>query len=109
MGNNILRLSCITNTQLGRHNLSPVQRIDVIEMYSPIYEKQAKKNLTTSTGGHNLYSLLNLINTEDKTDTTKKYSYIVGVSEKIYCMGAKDCDMHNKDLNKRVQYGGVSM
>lgn len=30
--------------QLGRHNLSPIQRIAVAEKYRPIYEKQAKEN-----------------------------------------------------------------
>lgn len=29
--------------QLGRRNLSPIQRIAVAEKYRPIYEKQAKK------------------------------------------------------------------
>lgn len=31
--------------QLGRRNLSPIQRIAVAEKYRPIYEKQAKENL----------------------------------------------------------------
>lgn len=30
--------------QLGRRNLSPIQRIAVAEKYRPIYEKQAKEN-----------------------------------------------------------------
>ncbi len=30
--------------QLGRRNLSPIQRIAVTEKYRPIYEKQAKEN-----------------------------------------------------------------
>ena len=29
--------------QLGRRNLSPIQRISITEKYRPIYEKQAKK------------------------------------------------------------------
>ena len=37
--------------QLGRRNLSPIQRIAVAEKYRPIYEKIAKENL--STGGRN--------------------------------------------------------
>lgn len=32
------------NTQLGRRNLSPIQRIAIAEKYRPIYEKQAKKD-----------------------------------------------------------------
>ena len=30
--------------QLGRRNLSPIQRIAVAEKYRPIYEKQAREN-----------------------------------------------------------------
>lgn len=30
--------------QLGRRNLSPIQRIAVAEKYRPIYEKKAKEN-----------------------------------------------------------------
>lgn len=30
--------------QLGRRNLSPIQRIAITEKYRPIYEKQAKEN-----------------------------------------------------------------
>lgn len=32
------------NIQLGRRNLSPIQRIAVAEKYRPIYEKQARLN-----------------------------------------------------------------
>lgn len=30
--------------QLGRRNLSPIQRIAVAEKYRPLYEKEAKEN-----------------------------------------------------------------
>lgn len=30
--------------QLGRRNLSPIQRIAVVEKYRPMYEKEAKAN-----------------------------------------------------------------
>ena len=33
--------------QLGRRNLSPIQRIAITEKYRPIYEKQAKENQGT--------------------------------------------------------------
>jgi len=37
--------------QLGRRNLSPIQRIAIAEKYRNIYEKQAKENM--SLGGKN--------------------------------------------------------
>ena len=36
--------------QLGRRNLSPIQRIAVAEKYRPIYEKQAKENQSLGGG-----------------------------------------------------------
>ena len=38
--------------QLGRRNLSPIQRIAVAEKYRPIYERQAKENLRQASGGY---------------------------------------------------------
>lgn len=32
--------------QFGRRNLSPIQRIAVAEKYRPIYERQAKENIS---------------------------------------------------------------
>ncbi len=37
--------------QLGRRDLSPIQRIAVAEKYRPIYERQAKENLRLAEGG----------------------------------------------------------
>lgn len=36
--------------QLGRRNLSPIQRIAVAEKYRPIYEKQARENQSKAGG-----------------------------------------------------------
>ena len=90
----------ILNIQLGRRNLSPIQRIAVTEKYRPIYEKQAKKNLITSTGGRNPQSLPNLVNPEDKVDTTKKLADMAGVGKETYRMGAKITNFGNEILKK---------
>ena len=34
--------------QLGRRNLTPIQKIAITEKYRPIYEKQAKENLVNA-------------------------------------------------------------
>lgn len=62
--------------QLGRRNLSPIQRIAVAEKYRPIYEKQAKKNIeeggrkggltTQNKPSSNLTNPLNSIDTNKK-------------------------------------------
>ena len=37
--------------QLGRRNLTPIQKIAITEKYRPIYEKQAKENQRLASGG----------------------------------------------------------
>lgn len=52
--------------QLGRRNLSPIQRIAVAEKYRPIYEKQAKERQATSTGGVNPQLTQNFVEADKK-------------------------------------------
>ena len=92
--------------QLGRRNLSPIQRIAVAEKYRPIYEKMAKENL--STGGRNgglttqNKPLVNLPNPSTSVNTSEKLAQIAGVSEKTYRMGAKVLNSDNEYVNNRV-------
>ena len=65
----------IFDIQLGRRNLSPIQRIAITEKYRPIYEKQAKERQSTSTGGSN-------------PQLTQNFVEAVLPNEKIY-VGAK--------------------
>ena len=73
--------------QLGRRNLSPIQRIAVAEKYRPIYEKQAKENLKQATGGDRRsdefknQGLVNLPKVENKINTSEKLASIAGVSD----------------------------
>ena len=70
--------------QLGRRNLSPIQRIVVAEKYRPIYEKQAKENVSKAIFESNKRrsdsSLVNLpkletkpINTSEKLAMTEEF------------------------------------
>lgn len=99
--------------QLGRRNLSPIQRIAVAEKYRPIYEKMAKENL--STGGRNgglttqNKPLVNLPNPSTSVNTSEKLAQIAGVSEKTYRMGAKVLNSDNEDVKKRVLSGETSI
>lgn len=72
------------NTQLGRRNLSPIQRIAVAEKYRPIYEKQAKERQATSTGGANPQLTPNLVeadktNNRSENETNSKLAKIANV------------------------------
>lgn len=100
--------------QLGRRNLSPIQRIAVAEKYRPIYEKQAKKNLEIPTGGKKSLTLPNLVKSIDgdldnSIDTTKRLSEIAGVGKETYRRGAKVLNSDNENLKQAVLSGKTSI
>lgn len=104
--------------QLGRRNLSPIQRIAITEKYRPIYERQAQENQSKAGGDRKSEyyqksltgNLPQAISTKERNPTTdKKLSDIAGVSEKTYRMGAKILNSDNEDLKQRVQTGETSI
>ena len=102
--------------QLGRRNLSPIQRIAVAEKYRPIYEKMAQENKQAAmmearknnTYNKNEQFLVNLPETVS-TNTSEKLADIAGVSEKTYRMGAKVLNSDNEDVKNRVLSGETSI
>ena len=84
--------------QLGRRNLSPIQRIAVTEKYRPIYGI-----------GQDRKPLPNLVKAITSVDTTKKLSKLAGVSKETYRMGAKVLNSDNEDLKQRVLSGETSI
>lgn len=100
--------------QLGRRNLTPIQRIAVAEKYRPIYEKQAKENLSSGGGDkkseeYKKSPLTNLTNPIFTVDTTQKLADVAGVSRTIYRMGAKVLNSSNEDVKQRVLSGETSI
>lgn len=102
--------------QLGRRNLSPIQRIAVAEKYRPIYEKQALANKQVAmqearkSNEKNKSEQIsaNLPKTEP-INTSEKLANIAGVSEKTYRMGAKVLNSDNEDVKQRVLSGETSI
>jgi hypothetical protein len=94
--------------QLGRRNLSPIQRIAVTEKYRPIYEKQAKENSLNNLKQNQTADKSNLTNREFKS-TNKKLADIAGVKPTTYKMGAKVLNSDNEDLKQRVLSGETSI
>ncbi len=45
--------------QLGRRNLSPIQRIAIAEKYRPLYEKEAKENQSNVGGDKSQLNIKN--------------------------------------------------
>ena len=105
--------------QLGRRNLSPIQRIAITEKYRPIYEKQAKENQSKAGGDkksddykksvtENLPQANNE-NRERNPTTDKRLSDMAGVSEKTYRMGAKILNSDNEEVKNAVLSGEMSI
>lgn len=95
----------MVDTQLGRRNLTPIQKIAIAEKYRPIYEAKAKENMTI---GINQYSpLVNLPN--PSINTSEELSKIAGVSEKTYRMGATIINSDNDTLKQEVISGQKSI
>lgn len=102
--------------QLGRRNLSPIQRIAVAEKYRPMYEKEAKENQSEYYG--NQYDkksglTANLPQVQSKKErnhtTDKKLADIADVSEKTYRMGAKILNSDNEEVKEKVLSGDMSI
>ena len=98
--------------QLGRRNLTPIQRIAVAEKYRPIYEKQAKENLKQAGNNYGIGKekpLPNLVNPILNIDTTQRLAKIAGVGKETYRMGAKIINSDNENVKKRVLSGETSI
>lgn len=101
--------------QLGRRNLSPIQRIAIAEKYRSIYEKQAKEN--QSKAGQN-YGIGNeklsqnsskAILPEQKIDVRAKLAETAGVSTDTYSKGKKILDSDNEEVKNAVMSGEMSI
>lgn len=104
----------ILDIQLGRRNLSPIQRIAITEKYRPIYEKQAKENQGTRNDLKNnitvnLPQSLSNSNENRNPTTAEKLASVAGVSEKTYRMGAKILNSDNEEVKEKVLSGDMSI
>lgn len=97
--------------QLGRRNLSPIQRISVAEKYRPIYEKQAAINKSMNGGDKKseLQNSSNPISQENKVDVRAKLAKTAGVSTDTYSKGKKILDSNNETLKREVLSGEKSI
>ena len=105
--------------QLGRRNLSPIQRIAIAEKYRSLYEKQARENQIKAgkeygNGGtkltEKLPQALDIKNKKERNPTTdKRLSDMAGISEKTYRMGAKILKSDNEEVKKAVLSGEMSI
>lgn len=94
--------------QLGRRNLTPIQRISVAEKHKALYVAQAKENLKQAGTNYGIgmkKPLTNLSNPISTIDTTQELANIAGVSRTTYRMGAKILNSDDEELKQRVMSG----
>ena len=102
--------------QLGRRNLSPIQRIAIAEKYRSIYEKQAKENLKQASGGDRRSEEFkknqgsqNSSKVDNKIDVRAKLAETAGVSTDTYSKGKKILGSDNEEVKNAVLSGEMSI
>lgn len=104
--------------QLGRRNLTPIQKIAITEKYRPIYEKQAKENqrlagIEYGNGGTKLPQNFGEASNKKKLSKDKevnsKLAKIANVNPETYRQAKRVLDSNNEDIKQRVLSGKTSI
>lgn len=95
--------------QLGRRNLSPIQRIAIAEKYRSIYEKQARENQLSGLKQNQNETVLPNSVKRESIDTTKKLAEVANVGKETYRMGKKILDSDNEEVKEKVLSGEMSI
>lgn len=103
----------LSSHQLGRRNLSPIQRIAVAEKYRPIYEKQAKENQGVRNDLKNNIPQ-NIGESEKKKrakdrEVNSKLAKVANVNPETYRQAKRVLDSNNEELKERVLSGETSI
>lgn len=97
--------------QLGRRNLEPLQRVQIVDKFRPLYQKKAKENQVNAGGDKKSENYKKSVTAnlpqaveEKKRNPTvdKQLSELAGVSERTYRMGKQLIDSGNKELIEAV-------
>lgn len=97
--------------QLGRRNLTALQRIKLVETYRPVYVKQAAKNKSANGGNKKSESEKSAtpIKPKEKIDVRAKLASDAGVSTDTYSKGKKILNSNNTELIRQVENGEKSI
>lgn len=97
------------DTQLGRRNLTPIQRIAIAEKYRPIIEKKAKENLSKG-GGDKKSGLTNSTKAiNEPVNTRDKLARIAGVGQDTYYKGKRILDSDNEEIKDKLKNKEISI
>lgn len=95
--------------QLGRRNLTPIQRIAVAEKYRPIYEERAKKNQGTRNDLISNFTpqMAESNNSSSRTEneTNTKLAKIADVGKETYRRAKRILDLDDEELKQEVLSG----
>lgn len=97
--------------QIGRRNLTPMQRIRIAEKYRPFYKEKAEKN-KSANGGNKKSELKNSakpILEEQKIDVRAKCAELANVSTDTYSKGKKILESGNEELIEQTLKGEKSI
>ena len=104
--------------QLGRRNLSPIQRIAVAEKYRPIYERRARENqikagIEYGNGGTKLPQNIGGASNKKKQardrEVNSQLAKIANVNPETYRQAKRVLDSNNEELKERVLSGETSI
>ena len=109
MWDKIIECKWMLDIQLGRRNLSPIQRIAVAEKYRPIYEKQARENQLSGLKQNQNTVSQNSSKRTESIDVRAKLAKTAGVSTDTYSKGKKILDSNNETLKQEVLSGEKSI
>ena len=101
--------------QLGRRNLTPIQRISVAEKHRALFEAQAKekqlRNLKQNQSDTVPPEMVERSTSKSRieNETNSKLAAIAGVKRETYRMGSKILNSDNDELKQRVLSGKTSI
>ena len=95
--------------QLGRRNLSPIQRVAVTEKYRPVFEEKAKESYEQNVGRPSKEKSSAELPTINKTDTRKELAKLAGIGERTYGKAVAILHSDNKDVKQKVMNGKKSI
>ena len=94
--------------QLGRRNLSPIQRVAVTEKYRPVFEKKAQENKSLN-GGDKKSELPKSDKPINPIHTTDELAKLAGVGHTAYHQAKTILDSDNEDIKQKVLSGDMSI
>lgn len=103
-------INSMLENQLGRRNLTDVQRIIITEKYRGLFEKQAKENLKTTginVGNKGCSNSNNLI--DKPIDTKKELAKIAGVGIEKYYRTNKILKADDKEIKDKLIKGEITV